>query len=196
MIASLDALRELDLLCCGQERDAPNVLQEELERIGRDLGVGGLGLALDLLLGVDDGDLSLVQRGVELVELAGLEIELVERESDLVGVELAALEAGLEQALSLVGREDVLDRCSNRRAFRFPCDQSRPLARLRSHRSHRGGRRQSARSRTVTVTLPLRKTVIRSRGSRTRNIPEAVRSAACRGDSHPLFDLASRIGAR
>jgi len=154
VVAPLDALGELHLLGGGQERDAADVLEEELERVGRDLGVGRLGLAFDRLLSVDDGDLSLVERGVELVELAWLEIELVEREGDLVGVELAGLEAGLEQALSLIGGEDVLDRCSNRRAFRFPCDQSAPLARRRSHRSHREGRRQSAQPRAATVTAP------------------------------------------
>ena len=91
VVAALDALGELDLLGGGQERDASDVLQEELERVGRDLGIR-LGLALDvLLLGVDDRDLRLVERGVELVELARLEIELVERERDLVGVESPGL---------------------------------------------------------------------------------------------------------
>jgi hypothetical protein len=129
VVAALDALRELDLLRCGQERNAPDVLEEELERIGRDLGVR-LGLALDLLLGVDDRDLGLVEGGVELVELARLEIELVECKSDLVGVELAVLGADLEKALRFVGREDVLDRCSNRRTLRFPC-QNAPIPRRR-----------------------------------------------------------------
>jgi hypothetical protein len=129
VVATLDALRELDLLRCGQERNAPDVLEEELERIGRDLGVR-LGLALDLLLGVDDRDLGLVEGGVELVELARLEIELVECKSDLVGVELAVLGADLEKALRFVGREDVLDRCSNRRTLRFPC-QNAPIPRRR-----------------------------------------------------------------
>jgi hypothetical protein len=129
VVATLDALRELDLLRCRQERNAPDVLEEELERIGRDLGVR-LGLALDLLLGVDDRDLGLVEGGVELVELARLEIELVECKSDLVGVELAVLGADLEKALRFVGREDVLDRCSNRRTLRFPC-QNAPIPRRR-----------------------------------------------------------------
>jgi hypothetical protein len=129
VVAALDALRELDLLRCGQERNAPDVLEEELERIGRDLGVR-LGLALDLLLGVDDRDLGLVEGCVELVELARLEIELVECKRDLVGVELAVLGADLEQALRFVGREDVLDRCSNRLTLRFPC-QNAPIPRRR-----------------------------------------------------------------
>ena len=144
VVAALDALRELDLLRRGQQRDLADVLEEELERVGRDLGAARPRARSRLvLLGMDDRDLRLVEGGVELVELARLEIELVERECDLVRVEPAGLEPGLEQALRLVGREDVLDRCSNRRALRFPCDQSAPLARRRSHRSHRGGRRQS-----------------------------------------------------
>ena len=82
------------------------------------------------LLGVDDRDLGLVECGVELVELARLQIELVERECDLVGVELSGLRTDVEQALCLVGREDVLDRCPNRRALRFPC-QNAPIPRRR-----------------------------------------------------------------
>jgi hypothetical protein len=120
VVATFDALCELHLLRRGQERDASDVLQEELKRIGRDLGVR-LGLALDLLLGGDDRDLRLVECRVELVELARLQIELVERERDLVGIELPGLATDLEQPLSFVGREDVLDRCSNRRTFRFYC---------------------------------------------------------------------------
>ncbi len=129
MVAPLDTLRELDLLRGGQERDAPDVLQEELKRVSRDLGVR-LRLALGLFLGVDDRNLRLVERGVELVELTRLEVELVEREGDLVGLQAAGLESGLEQALSLVGREDILDRCSNRRALRFSC-QPAPIPRRR-----------------------------------------------------------------
>jgi len=79
---------------------------------------------------VDHRNLRLVQRGVELVELARLEVELVERERDLVGLQTAGLESGLEQALSFFGREDVLDRCSNYRALRFSC-QSAPIPRRR-----------------------------------------------------------------
>jgi len=79
---------------------------------------------------VDHRNLRLVQRGVELVELARLEVELVERERDLVGLQTASLESGLEQALSFFGREDVLDRCSNYRALRFSC-QPAPIPRRR-----------------------------------------------------------------
>jgi hypothetical protein len=121
VVAALDALCELHLLRRGQQRNAPDVLQEELERVGRDLGVR-LRLALDLLLCCgDDRDLRLVERSVELVELARLQVELVERKRYLVGIELPRLATDLEQALSLVGRENVVDRCSNRGPFRFYC---------------------------------------------------------------------------
>ena len=79
---------------------------------------------------MDDRDLGLVECGVELVELARLQIELVERECDLVGVELPGLRTDVEQALCLVGREDVLDRCPNRRTLRFP-RQNAPIPRRR-----------------------------------------------------------------
>ena len=186
MVATLDALGELHLLCGRQERDAPDVLEEELERVRRDLGVG-LGLALDLLLDMDDRDLSLVERGVELVELAGLEIELVEREGDLVCIEPAGLEPRFEQTLSFVGREDVLDRCSNRRALGFPCDQSVPLARRRSHRSHRGGRRQSVQPCALALT---RSSIVPGGSSRDSGRPHP--RAASQAASVPRGETAAR----
>jgi len=76
---------------------------------------------------VHDLDLRLVEGGVELVELRGLEPELVERERDLVGVELAGPETALEQPLCLVGCENVLDRRST--GLRFACGQTAPLRR-------------------------------------------------------------------
>ena len=99
MIAELDPLRELDLLRCREERHLADVLEEELQRVGRDLRLGRplllrLGLAL---LVADDVDLGLFERRVELVELGRIEIELVEREGDLLRVELAGALARLEQ---------------------------------------------------------------------------------------------------
>jgi len=143
VVAALDPLGELDLLGGGEERDAPDVLEEELERVGRDLGVR-FGLALGLVVGVDDRDLGFVEGGIELVELRRLELELVERERDLVGVETAGLEPTLEQPLRLVRREDVLDRRSSDRALRFIYGQTAPLPRRPSHRSH-GTRRAGVR---------------------------------------------------
>ena len=107
MVAALDALRELDLLRGGEQVDPADVLEEELERVGRDL------LRLDLLgrcvvllvVAGDDLDLELVERLVEVVDLAGVEIELVECERDVVGGQGAGLLAGLQQRPRLLGLE-------------------------------------------------------------------------------------------
>jgi hypothetical protein len=126
VVAALDPLRQLDLLCRCQERDLADVLEEELERVGRDLGLGlELGLRLLLVRG-DDGDPRVVESGIELVELRRLELELVERERDLVRVEAAGAVTALEQPLRLVRREDVLDRRSSGRALLFSCGQANP----------------------------------------------------------------------
>ena len=96
MVAALDALRELDFLRGGEQVDLADVLQEELERVGRDLRLR-LGLRLGLLLArVDDRDLRLLERRVELVELGRLELELVEGECELVRVDLTRAVSDLE----------------------------------------------------------------------------------------------------
>ena len=65
MVAALDPLRELDLLRGGEQRHLADVLEEELQGVGRDLGVG---LPLPLrrrvvgLVARDDLDLLLVER--------------------------------------------------------------------------------------------------------------------------------------
>ena len=99
MVALLDPLRELDLLRGREERHLADVLEEELQRVGRDLRLGvPLLLALGRLGRLDDDlDLLLVERGVEGVELLGVEIELVEGERELVGVDASLGAAALEQ---------------------------------------------------------------------------------------------------
>ena len=94
---------------------------------------------------VDDRDLRLLERGVEVVELRRLELELVERERELVGVELAGAIPALEQPLALVAREDLLDRRSSGSALRFFSGQTAPLPRRPSHGSYRCGGRQKRR---------------------------------------------------
>ena len=84
VLAALDPLRELDLLRGGQQRHLADVLQEELQRVGRDLArLLDLGLCLGLVA-LHDLDLELVERGVELVHLSRVEIELVQRARDVV----------------------------------------------------------------------------------------------------------------
>jgi len=155
MVAALDPLRELDLLRGGEQRDAPDVLQEELEGVGRDLRGGGLDLRLRIRLRRHHLDLGLVESCVELVQLRRLEPELVERERDLVGVQPACLQAALEKALGLLSRKDVLDRRLTSDPFPFACGgQCNPPFPQRSHRSRGGGRRQSNRPDGQRVYRP------------------------------------------
>jgi hypothetical protein len=91
VVAALDALGELDLLGRGQEGDLADVLEEELERVGRDLARLGLEVEPGRLVGVvDDLDRELLERRVELVQLHGLEL-VAERERDLLVREEAGL---------------------------------------------------------------------------------------------------------
>ena len=92
---------------------------------------------------VDDRDLRLFECCVEVVQLSRVEVELVESERELVGVELAGAIAALQQSLALVAREDLLDRRSSGSALRFFSGQTAPLPRRPSHGSYRCGRRQS-----------------------------------------------------
>jgi hypothetical protein len=144
MLAALDALRELDLLRRGEKRNLADVLQEELQRIGRDLG-RRLGFRLGVIdrVSVDDGDLRLFEGRVEVVELSRVEVQLIERERELIGIDLAGAVAALQQSLALVAREDLFDRRSSGSALRFFSGQTAPLPRRPSHGSYRCGRRQS-----------------------------------------------------
>jgi hypothetical protein len=144
VLATLDALRELDLLRGREQRDLADVLEEELQRVGRDLR---LGLDLDLRLvrraGMDDRDLRLLKAGEEVVQLGGLEVQLVERERELVGVDLARPIPDLQEALALFAGEGLLDRRSSGSALRFFGGQTAPLPRRPSHGSYSHGGRQS-----------------------------------------------------
>jgi hypothetical protein len=92
---------------------------------------------------VDDRDLRLLERRVELVELGRLELELVERERELVRVDLPGAVPDLEEPLALVAGEDLLDRRSSGSALRFFGGQAAPLPRRRSQGSYGSGGRQS-----------------------------------------------------
>jgi hypothetical protein len=107
MLAQLDPLRQLDLLGRRQERDLADVLEEELQGVGRDLRLGGpLLVGVVALIDADDVDLRLLEGRVELVELGGVEIEIVEGARDLLGVELAGSLARLEQRANFEQVED------------------------------------------------------------------------------------------
>ena len=108
MVTALDPLRQLDLLRRSQEVHLADVLQEELQRIRRDVRpldleriVGGFLLVRD-----DDLDVELLEHAVELVDLAGIEGQLLERDCDLVGREAAGLAARLQKLPGLVAYED------------------------------------------------------------------------------------------
>ena len=57
----------------------------------------------------DDLDLLLLERLVEVVELAGLEVELVEGEGDLLGGQRPTLARRLEEPSRLIGVEDIVN---------------------------------------------------------------------------------------
>jgi hypothetical protein len=129
VVAALDPLRQLDLLGGREQRHLADVLEEQLEGVGRDLAVGlplPLGLGILLVAG-DDLDLLLVELLVEGVELAGVEVELVERERQLVRVEPSCRATGLEDGTRLVRLGDAVRRCRARDP-RIGCAQDRPLS--------------------------------------------------------------------
>ena len=97
MVAALDPLGEGDLLCGGQQLDLADVLEEELEGVGRDLA-GLLDLLDRFALARDeDLDLRLFERVVDLFDVAGVEVELLEREGDFVHGQRSGFSAGLQQ---------------------------------------------------------------------------------------------------
>src|SRR6266545_4730105 len=107
VIAALDALRQLDLLRGGEEVDLADVLEKELQRVGRDLArLFGWRLVFLVRAG-DDLDLELFERVVEVVDLSRLEIELVERERDLVGAQVPVDLSDLEERLRVVRLQEV-----------------------------------------------------------------------------------------
>jgi hypothetical protein len=86
VVAALDALRELDFLRGREQRHAADVLEEELEGIGGD--VVGCGLEIELgLVGrslLEHLDVQLLEGLVELVDLGGLQVELVEPQRNFI----------------------------------------------------------------------------------------------------------------
>ena len=108
VVAALDPLRQLHLLRGRQQVDAADLLEEELQRVGRQLAPGLRHFdRLGRSLAVHDFDLELVEGVVELVQLLGVELELVERGRDVLGSQRAGGAAGLEQNLRLLGGEEI-----------------------------------------------------------------------------------------
>src|SRR5262249_37270173 len=90
------------------EVDLADVLQEELQRVGRDLArLRDRDLLLLVVDGGDDLHLHLLEGLVELVDLTGVEIELVECERDVVLSHRSGVLRRLEQISSFLGLEDV-----------------------------------------------------------------------------------------
>ena len=132
MVAALDALRQLDLLRRGQQVDLADVLQEELERVGRDVGrVEVERVLFGLFLDRHDLDVQLLEHAVELVDLGGVERQLVKHDRDLLGRQLSGLSARLQKLPRLLRLEDGPLRPSTcydllpSRSTRFP-SRSRP----------------------------------------------------------------------
>src|SRR5215831_6909937 len=103
VVTALDPLRELDLLRGGEQVDLPDVLQEELQRVCRDLARLLHRCLVVFLRPGDDLDMELFECVVEVVDLGGIEVELVQRDSDFVGVQLAAFATGVQKCLGVVG---------------------------------------------------------------------------------------------
>ena len=97
VVAALDPLRELDLLRGCEQLDAADVLEEELERSVDASSVRARATVVLVGCRRDDLDLLLLERLVEVLELAGLQVELVEGEGDLVGGQGPTLARRLEQ---------------------------------------------------------------------------------------------------
>ena len=108
VVAALDALRKLDLLRRGEQVDLADVLEEELQRVRRDLArLCDRLLLLDLVDDGNDLDLHLLERLVELVHLPRVELELVERERDVVLRDRTGGLGRLQKIPGFLGLEDV-----------------------------------------------------------------------------------------
>ena len=75
-VAALDALRELDLLGCGEQLMAADLVEEELQRIGSVDRLGRPDDLLALVLGAHDLDAARLELPAELLDLDVLELVL------------------------------------------------------------------------------------------------------------------------
>ena len=118
-VAALDPLGEVDLLLRGQQADLADVLEEQLQRVGRHVRLeverrlrlapaALVGRALDLGTSrgrrvdvLDQLDLGALEEAVELLEVGLVHVELGDRALDLGVAEHADLLALRDQALDL-----------------------------------------------------------------------------------------------
>ena len=100
LVTTLDTLRECDLLGGSQQLVLADVLEEELQRVGQNLGgIGGPGglfrrgnrVGLVSVVGGIDGDRPVGQRRAHLVECGLAEVELERKRLELRGLNAAAL---------------------------------------------------------------------------------------------------------
>src|SRR5436190_3116658 len=97
VVAALDPFRELDFLRGCQEIDLADVLQEELQRIRRDLARRLLDRRLVVVIAAGhDLGMELLERVAEVVDLCRLEVELVERDGDRVGAQVPGFASRLQ----------------------------------------------------------------------------------------------------
>ena len=102
-IPALDPLGELDLLLLRQQRVAPDLLHEELQRVGRRHGevavdVGGLRLTAAVVAQLDPAAFDLL---VEVLDLLLAQLECLDERVDLRVLEALELLTTFEEGLQL-----------------------------------------------------------------------------------------------
>ena len=100
---TLDPLRELDLLGGGQELDLADVLEKELQRVGRDLAHSHVDPRFLLRLAghrrIDDLDLELLERDAQAGDVVLGQLVLVGESLNVLFLDETALGGLLEQTL-------------------------------------------------------------------------------------------------
>jgi hypothetical protein len=133
VVAALDALRELDLLRRRQQLDAPDLAQEQRERVDGGVAIVDLERELGQRV-VDELDVCVLERAQDLVDLGRLEVQLVERSGDLVMRHESSGDAALDQQPSLFEAEHGYGRLSAHNVLLFAVIRDTPfdlnLARL------------------------------------------------------------------
>ena len=114
-IAALDALRELDLLCGGQQRVASGVAEEQLQRVRRRLLDDRLRRRwrrrrlLFAVLVLQNLDAALLELSVDRIRLERVEPQRLENLDEIRVPKRPILLGRLEQLVQLGGRQDVVD---------------------------------------------------------------------------------------